>query len=195
MSQKKSLILFSGLLGLIVLALVARSIDLPDASERIARFPTAGPAFSSKPVELSDFEKDTLGEAQGYKAIYQWRGLRYAITMIDGTRNRQAVHDPRYCFRGAGWKIGEESTLDLAGGQARHVHLEREGDQADALFFYSDGKRAFDSPVEYWARTTARRWLRGLGGEEPVLVMVQPLDPRIGLDPAVHGLLPLLGIP
>ncbi|MBB5351567.1 hypothetical protein HNR46_001804 [Haloferula luteola] len=195
MSSKKNLLVFSGLLGLILLALALRHLELPDATDRIAQFPREGPGFTSKPVELSEFEKDTLGAAKGYKSIYLWKGLRYSLTIIDGTHNRQVVHDPRYCFRGAGWEIDEEQSHDLAGGHVRQLHLTRDGISTEALFYYSDGRHLFDSPIEYWSRTTLRRWLRQWGGEEPVLVMVQPVDPRVELGPALEGLLPLLGAP
>lgn len=195
MSQKQIVRLFSGLLVLVLIALFLRQIELTDASERIEAFPSSGPLFSSRPVALTEFERDMLGEAEGYKAIYLWKGLRYVITIIDGTRNRQAVHDPRYCFRGAGWEITQDETIDFAGGRARRVSLVNAGVESEALFFYSDGETVFASPFEYWVRATVRRWLRRYGGEEPVLVMVQPVDHHVALSPAINGLLPLLPPP
>lgn len=195
MGQKQILLLFSALLLLVLVALFVRALDLPDASERIARFPKQGPMFQSISVPLTDFEKDMLGGAKGYKAIYLWQGLRYAYTMIDGTHNRQAVHDPRYCFRGAGWTILTDVSVDFSGGKARRVKLSQDEVQSEALFFYSDGENVFDRPLEYWMRATMRRWLRRFGGEEPVLVMIQPVDPGVSLEPALRGLLPLLPLP
>jgi hypothetical protein len=195
MSQKQILMLFSGLFVLVLLALLVRGLELPDASTRIKNFPRQGTMFQSKQVPLTDFEKDMLGTASGYKAIYLWQGLRYAFTIIDGTRNRQAVHDPRYCFRGAGWANTADRTVDFSGGQARRVELEQSGVKSEALFFYSDGENVFDRPLEYWMRATFRRWFRHLGGDEPVLVMIQPVDPDVSLEPALKGLLPLLPLP
>lgn len=195
MKPKIQLILFSGLLVLVIIALLLRQIDIPNASARLAAYPESGPGFSSQHAELTEFERDMLGEALARKSIYAWRGLRYAVIMIDGTRNRQAVHDPRYCFRGAGWKIVTEDELKFAGGEARKLTLENESTTTEALFYYSDGEEVFDSPFEYWTRATKRRWLRKWGGPEPVLVIIQPVDPEVPLQPAIEGLLPLLPVP
>lgn len=195
MSQKRIILLFSALIVLIIAAFILRSIKLEDATARIERFPKSGSMFSSLSLELTDFEKDMLGEAKGYKLIYQWQGLQYFVTIIDGTANRQAVHDPRYCFRGSGWEITQDTTIDLAGGTARHIEIQQGEVQSEALFFYSDGERVFGSPLEYWMRTTVRRWLRNFAGAEPVLVMIQPVDPEVGLESAIKGLLPLLPLP
>lgn len=195
MSQKQIILLFSALIALIIAAFLLRAIELEDATVRIERFPKSGPMFSSRSLELTDFEKDMLGSAKGCKFIYLWQGLHYFITIIDGTANRQAVHDPRYCFRGSGWEITKDTTIDFAGGKARRIEIQKEAVQSEALFFYSDGERVFGSPLEYWMRATVRRWLRDFAGEEPVLVMIQPADPKVGLESAIRGLLPLLPMP
>ncbi|MDQ8193803.1 exosortase-associated EpsI family protein [Coraliomargarita sp. SDUM461004] len=195
MHPKQVTLLFSSLLILILIATYVRTLDLPDASARIANFPQSGPGFSARRVALTEFEKDMLGEAKGYKWIYTWKGLRYAITILDGTHNRQAVHDPRYCFRGAGWTIEMDETITLAGGSARHLQLSNENGRSEAVFFYSTGERVFDAPLEYWMRATVRRWLRSKGGAEPVLVMLQALDAGIGVQHAIHEFLPMLPMP
>lgn len=195
MRPKQVILLFSSLLILILVAAYVRTLDLPDASGRIADFPQSGPGFSARSIPLTEFETDMLGEADGYKWIYTWKGLRYAITILDGTYNRQAVHDPRYCFRGAGWTIETDETITLAGGHARQLSLRNESGTSEALFFYSDGEHIFDAPFEYWMRATLRRWLRSHGGGEPILVMIQPLDSGVGIQPAINELLPMLPMP
>lgn len=195
MKPKTQLILFSGLIALVIAALLLRQIEIPNASVRLASYPEKGPGFTSQHAELTEFERDMLGPALARKSIYAWRGLRYAVIIIDSTRNRQAVHDPRYCFRGAGWKIVAEQELKIAGGEARKLVLEQDSHITEALFYYSDGDEVFDSPFEYWVRATKRRWLRKWGGPEPVLVMIQPMEPDMPLQPAIEGLLPLLPIP
>ena len=193
--QKLQLLLLSLLLVMVVAALILRRIELPDASERLRDFPTSGPAFSSKQMELTEFEEDMLGEANALKAVYAWHGMNYVITIIDGTHDRQAVHDPRYCFRGAGWDITDEQRLGYAGGFIRKLILNQDGEHMEAVFFYSDGETAFDKPSQYWLRATKRRWLRRFGGPEPLLVMIRPLDSSQSVDPAVERLLPLLPLP
>lgn len=195
MRQKQVIVLFSALLLLILAAGYMRTLKLEDASLRIEAFPQSGPGFSARSIPLTEFEADMLGEADGYKWIYSWKGLRYSITILDGTHNRQAVHDPRYCFRGAGWKIENDEVIPFAGGSARKLGLIDDEGSSEALFFYSTGEDVFDAPLEYWMRATLRRWLRKYGGGEPVLVMIQPQDTGIGILPAVTELLPLLPMP
>lgn len=195
MKSKRHLILFSALLLLVVAALVLRRIELEDATARLTAFPRSGPGFSSKQLALTEAEQDMLGGASAVKSVYAWQGRRYAVTMVDGTRDRQAVHDPRYCFRGSGWRIESEETIDFSGGTARRMTMTRDDSETEALFFYSDGESVFDAPFDYWLRATKRRWLRKWGGPEPVLVMVQPMDPGVELEGAIDGLLPLLPNP
>ncbi|MBT63178.1 exosortase-associated EpsI family protein [Coraliomargarita sp. SDUM461003] len=205
MRQNQVIVLLSALLLLILAAGYMRTLELEDASKRIALFPQTGPGFTARSVALTDFESDMLGEASGYKWIYTWKGLRYAITILDGTHNRQAVHDPRYCFRGAGWQIETDEVISLAGGSARKLSLKKPAAKnmlqdsrevrSEALFFYSNGELVFDAPLEYWLRATLRRWLRTYGGDEPVLIMIQPLDAGVGILPAIHEFLPMLPMP
>lgn len=195
MKQRQTIILLSAILGVLALAAIVRATPLPDASDRIASFPTEGPGYSSREAPLSEAEEKTLGAAKGYKRIYAWKGQSYALTILDATQNRQAAHDPRYCFRGAGWTIREEEQIPFAGGTARRVTMIQDNKKSEALLYYSTGVEAFDQPVKYWLRTAQRRWLRKFGGPEPVLVMVQPISESGSLDPAIRGLLPLLPLP
>ncbi|MFT4900754.1 MAG: hypothetical protein ACI81V_000020 [Lentimonas sp.] len=195
MKQQHLILPFSLLFILIIVALCLRTIELEDATVRIEGLSKDGTGYTSRKIELTDFEQDMLGEAMGYKSIYIWRGLPYVITILDGTRNRQAVHDPRYCFIGAGWSIDEDQKIDFAGGDARRITLSNGEQESEALFFYSTGTSIFSHPIEYWLRATLRRWLRSYGGDEPLLVMVQPLEPGVKLEPALNGLLPVLRLP
>jgi hypothetical protein len=195
MNPNKRLVVFVVLLALVVSALVLQRVEIPDASQRLRDFPKSGLGFSSQSLRLTDFEEDAIGEANAFKAIYHWKGRSYAVTLIDGTRDRHAVHDPRYCFRGAGWNILGESSVPCIHGQATRLRLRRDGSDTEALFFYSDGVRSFDDPIDYWLRATKRRWLRRWGGPEPLLVMVQPVNPGSKLEPFLQDLLPALSLP
>lgn len=195
MNQKQTIALLSALAALLVAALVLRAIPLPDASFRLERFPTEGPGFSSREAPLTEAEKEALGPAVGMKRLYAWRGRSYALTILDGTRNRNAAHDPRYCFRGAGWRINKESRIPVPGGTARRVWMSNRDGDSEALVFYSTGVAAFDDPKTYWLQATKRRWLRGLGGPEPVLVTIQPVNPGDTVDGLAEEFLPLLPLP
>ena len=195
MNQKQTIWLLSALAALLVTALALRAIPLPDAAERLESFPSKGPGFTSRDAPLTEIEKEALGPAVGMKRLYAWRGRSYALTILDGTRNRNAAHDPRYCFRGAGWRITKESRVPIPGGSARRVWMSNRDGNSEALVFYSTGIEAFDDPKAYWLRATKRRWLRGLGGPEPVLVTIQPVNSGETVEGLAEGLLPLLPLP
>jgi len=196
MNHKQTIALFGAMLMLLFFASVLRLMDKADASERLASFPRSGPGFMSRSLLLTDFEKDIIGEANAYKAIYSWKGTLYALTIIDGSRNRQAVHDPRYCFRGAGWTIVSYNETRIKGGRAEYLRLKKaEGITSEALFFYSDGNSAFYSPLMYWYKATLKRWIFFREINEPVLVLIQPFEENGTLEPVIKGLLPLLPLP
>ena len=73
MSQKQIILLFSALIALIIAAFVLRAIELEDATVRIERFPKSGPMFSSRSLELTDFEKDMLGRVDTFLIqFHEW---------------------------------------------------------------------------------------------------------------------------
>lgn len=195
MSPKQTILLFSVMLIFVLSALFIRFADKGEAVSRIDAFPREGTGFSSREIELSDFERDMLGAATAYKAVYSWKGGLYAVTIIDGSKNRQAVHDPRYCFRGAGWAIVSYNKTPIKGGHAEHLWLEKSGVKSEALFFYSDGNSAFASSLRYWMTATWRRWMFFRDINEPILVMIQPVDQNTNLNSVLSGLLPILPLP
>lgn len=177
------------------LGVAVRNIDLVDASVRLASISKEGTDYKSRDIGFSEFEQDILGEAEGIKLLYLWRGQRYALSVIDGSRNRHAIHDPRYCFRGAGWEIVDESEVPFLGGEAIRMTLEDDEVRCEALFFYSTGDLIFSNPTEYWLRATLRRWTIGRSSPEPVLIMVQSLDSGASISEAMNQFLPLLNLP
>ncbi len=145
---------------------------LSDASARLDKFPRNSVHVTSRDLPLS----------AGEEAIFRWVTVvkraavvgddRAVVTVIDGTQNRHAVHDPEFCFRGAGWEVTGEETVPLDNGQARLVHLRQDKDVAEALYWFSDGSRQFDQPLTYWWKTALRRVTFGTSGSEPVLVVL-----------------------
>ncbi|HOW67507.1 MAG TPA: exosortase-associated EpsI family protein [Candidatus Paceibacterota bacterium] len=166
------------LLGALVLAVVIGLVweyyPLEDAEPRLRHLPDAGLGFRSKDIPLSDTEKSIFGKAQALKRFYDFGAYQFFFTVIDGTRNRHAIHDPLYCFRGAGWKVIQQADRPLEVGTGRMVRLEKEGKQEEVLFWFSDGHQRHGSAMRFWWQTTLRRLTLGLSGPEPVLVIVQP---------------------
>ena len=178
----KAAVKMSVLWGSIVLAVGAGAAwqfyPLADASERMEALPLRGLMFASEDVPVSEVEQSIYTGATVMKRFAQVRGQKVVLTIIDGTGNRHAVHDPLFCFRGAGWEVIDAAEFQLERGEARRVSLARQGEPAEALYWFSDGQQAFGSAVEYWGRTTWRRLTLGTSGNEPVLVMLTPVDER-----------------
>ena len=98
------------LLALLLVSTVALSMlwpRLPMAGDPapLDRIPREGIGLKSRDVEISPIEKKWLGGAAGLKRIFSFRDRLWLLAVTDGTNNRQAVHDPTYCFLGEGWKI------------------------------------------------------------------------------------------
>jgi hypothetical protein len=146
---------------------------LPDARDRLDIVPRLGPGFSGRDLELTETELQVLGRVDLLHRQYEFGPQLFYATVIDGTKDRHAVHDPRYCFQGAGWRVLQERTLAVPGGEANWVQATRGDQEVQALFWFSDGSTRYTSMLRYWRQTTLRRMTLGRSGAEPVLVVLQ----------------------
>ena len=162
------------LLAAAVMTLAWELIHLPDASARLLAFPRDGLGFSSVEVPLSGVEASIYRGTKVIKRLYRMRSASIVVVVIDGSKNRHAVHDPVYCFRGGGWRITAEQFLTLPGGTAKLVKLERDGQRTEAIYWFTDGSSRHTSALRYWCQTAWRRLTFGAWGAEPLLVVVQP---------------------
>ncbi|MBL9174368.1 MAG: exosortase-associated EpsI family protein [Verrucomicrobiales bacterium] len=168
-------LLWWALAAAIALALVWQAVPIADATSRTARLPVSGWRLSSRDIPLTATEASIFGHAHVVKRLYQISGQRVVLTAIDGTRERHAVHDPQYCFRGAGWKIRDGRDHPVPGGVARQIHLVRGADHAEALYWISDAQVRHASVARAWIQSTFRRLTFGRSGGEPVLFILQPV--------------------
>jgi len=176
MNPQSKKILAAGLVAAVLLALLWDLLPLRDAQARVAALPASGLGFSSLNVPLNNTEKSIFGTAQVLKRIYRVGHRNFAVVIIDGTRNRHAVHDPTYCFRGAGWEICNERELSVTGGAAKIVTLQKGAETRTAAFWFSDGQIRHGSVARCWWQMACRRMTFGAASSPPVLVLVQPLD-------------------
>lgn len=165
--------LWVGVTLAIVLGMIWDRYPLSDARERLAAIPICGPQFNGRNERLTEGEKAVLGKAVLVHRRYSFRNRRFFLTVIDGTQNRHAVHDPRYCFQGMGWRITENRRLPISGGEANWFRIERAGRQGEVIYWFSDGKSRHASFLKYWCWTTLRRLTMGRCGEAPILAVVQ----------------------
>ncbi|MEI7911817.1 MAG: hypothetical protein WCK77_19470 [Verrucomicrobiota bacterium] len=188
-------ILWGALILTALIILVWPYLPIPSAAGRLAAIPTASADFHSTPMELSAADRAFLGKAQAVEYLIEMRGGgRVILTVTDGTNNRHAVHDPSYCFAGAGWKVQTQNTVKVPSGDATWVALAKDATTAQALWFFDDGKHQFASPLEYWLATSMRRATLGRSGAEPVLVSLRSLPGEpVNWDRVRQILLPALG--
>ncbi|MEI7954111.1 MAG: hypothetical protein WCJ66_02965 [Verrucomicrobiota bacterium] len=191
----KRYMLWGGLIVAAIIMLVWPCLPIPSASGRLAAIPTATADFHSSPMDLNPDDRTFLGKAEAIQRLIEMRGGGHVIlTVTDGSKNRHAVHDPGYCFAGAGWQIQAQTSVKVSSGDATWISLAKGTQTAQALWFFDDGKQQFDSPIEYWLKTSARRATLGRSGPEPVLVTLRsiPNEP-VDWDRVRQILLPALG--
>lgn len=172
-TSQKILWIFLG--AAIILASIWEFYPLPSAQARLNSLPLAGKTFSGKEIELTPFEQKFFKGISIIKRLYHVDNKYFFVTVLDGTNNRHVVHDPYYCFRGSGWNIDSEKNIKLADGMATIVHISKDNEKREALFWFSNGASQYASPLKYWWQTTLRRLTLGFSGPEPVLIMIQPI--------------------
>lgn len=148
------------------------SAPLPDGAPRLAALPMKGLFYVSRMTPLTSAEEAAFRGLNVVRRDVVLRGRPLALTIIDGTRNRHAVHDPLFCVRGAGLDITGERLVPLEHGVAREVRVRGRDEQATVLFWFTDGHTCHASPARYWVQTTVRRLTRGASGPEPLLVLI-----------------------
>ncbi len=160
----------------VALTLIWPNIPLKSASARLHAVPSHGPDFRTRQVDISPADRRLLGEAEATQYLVTTKsGSRLLLTLIDGTNNRHAVHDPTYCFVGNGWEIKRRETVTTPLGQAAWISLQNHQRQSDVMWFFDNGKKQFESPVEYWFQSALRRLSLGKSGDEAILVSLRSL--------------------
>jgi hypothetical protein len=165
----------------LVLSLVWQFVPLRDASDRLDAIPMSGLGVHGKDLPLAEVETSIYSPARVLKRLYQVGRQQVIVVAIDGSRNRHAIHDPTFCFRGAGWTIGAAREVPVPGGYARVLSLTKDGKHIEAMYWLSDGRTRHASALEYWWQTTWRRLTLGQSGAEPILFVLQPVN-RDSLD-------------
>ena len=176
MSPLAKRLLWIGLGLSVLLSAVWEWFPLPDAQERVKGMAKAGVGYSSQDLALTPTESAGFEGASVQKRLYQIGEQRFVVAVVDGARNRHAVHDPLFCIRGSGWRIVRQSSFPIQGGEALWLRVVKSGQETELLVWFSDGKHRHASPGRYWWQTTLRRVTLGNSGPEPVLVLIQPAE-------------------
>ena len=171
----KRLGLWTTLGVVIALSLLWELAPRADASARMRRLPATGFHLASRDMELDPVEAEIYHAAKVCKRVYQAGHQRFILLAIDGTHDRHAVHDPQYCFRGNGWRIGADRQLPVPGGAARILELAKDGRTVEVMYWITDGRTRHGSALRAWWQSTLRRMTFGLSGDEPVIFILQPI--------------------
>ena len=175
-SSSRRILLYGVALTALIMA-AASFIPLTDASARLNAFPLKGARYASREVPLDAAEIPVIGQARCIKRLCQTPTQRVLISIIDGTRNRHAMHDPEYCLRGSGWLTTARHSLTIPGGAACRLELKKDSLASEAVFWFSNGHSRHGSPAKVWIQSAARRLSFGQGGPAPVLILISPAIP------------------
>jgi Protein of unknown function (DUF3485) len=149
-------------------------------------------AVSSRDIPLTDVEKTVFLHTQTVKRLYKVANQYFIIQAVDASGDRHAIHDPLYCFRGAGWEVVSGKSIAVPGGEAKLLSLRHKGDTAEAMYWISDGDVRHASALRYRWQTALRRLTFGKSGPEPVFVLLQPANGTTPDWPALFSRFPAL---
>lgn len=174
MTRRSQTALWLALAFAIALGSLFQFYPLPGAQDRVRTLPLRGLNYSGQELEIPAPMRALFGAAQVTRRGYQVGDQRVFVWILDGARNRHAVHDPLYCLRGDGWQIKSQNPFPLDGGAANLILAEKNGRQCESLVWFTDGRVRHASALRYWWQTTWRRLTLGRSGPEPVLITIQP---------------------
>lgn len=167
----------------VALGLTWEFYPLPDATARLHNLGYKAPGVQCEDIALAPAETVNFRGTTVLKRVALVGKDCVLLTVVDGTHNRHAIHDPIFCFRGAGWEVEAQHDIPVTDGEARVVRLRRGATAAEAIYWFSDCDSKFASPMTFWWKTALRRLSLGKSGQEPVLVFLTstgaaPLDWR-----------------
>lgn len=163
--------LLIAVLGSVILGLLPRTRP----ASRLAQLPTRGLGFAGRDLPLSEAEATVFQRAAVVKRLYQVGDSRFVLLAVDGEGDRHAIHDPLYCFRGAGWTVTSETATTIPGGQSKIVRLTKGPQTAEALYWITDGEHRHASALKAWWQSATARLSAHPARHTPVLVLLQPV--------------------
>ena len=161
------------------LGLLWQYYPLPDASFRLTCLAPRTVMVESRDMPLTPTEQANFSGTTVVKRLVSAGQQRVILIVVDGTHNRHAIHDPLFCFRGAGWEVTAQESFPLEAGEGRLLKLRQNQAEAEALYWFSDGRQQFSNPLRYWGKTALRRLTLGRSGPEPVLVILTTTGERV----------------
>jgi hypothetical protein len=169
---------WAGIALTLVVGVLWQFFPLKDAGERLDSLPIAGVGFNSQNFEVTDQEREIFHDNRLLKRLVWLGGQQFYLSIIDGSKYRNAVHDPTLCFLGDGFTVERRKPIRVPGGYGEIIHLEKGEETQEIFVCFSDGEQRYSSVMRYWLQTTMRRLSLGASGEEPVRIIIQSIDKR-----------------
>jgi len=139
------------------------------SSQRIGRIESECKRYGLMPDSFSVAETQQLGAATAIRYRIILGQDEFLLTVVDGSRHRQAVHDPEYC-----WTVLAREIVPNEHGTAQAVTTLKGGKPTSTLYWYCSDNKRYCSPLKYMLATSLRRISAGWLSEEPLLVVVTP---------------------
>jgi hypothetical protein len=174
-NPKKTPLAWTFLLAAILVGAVLDRVPLPDASDRLERLPTFASGLVTREGEITPAERSVFGAARIFRREVGIDHEAFILTVIDGTKNRHALHDPYYCIQGAGYQIVRSEKIPLTGGSASQLTVRKGTTERRLIFYFSNGTKRHDSPPRAWGESALRRLSLGRSSAAQVLVLIEPL--------------------
>lgn len=175
MSAFNRRMLWFGVFIAIVLGALMELFPSLEGVSRVDLLSKSGLGYASHEIPLTDAEVSLYEHTTVSKRWYQFGPHSFALVVVDASRNRHAVHDPLYCFRGSGWLIRSKEVFELEGGKACLLRMTKNSESHETIYWFSTGTSRHASVFRYWLQTTLRRLTLGRSGQEPVMIILQSL--------------------
>lgn len=168
-------ILWAALAVAVVLSIIAEVRPRTKGGSRLDALPLHGLGFIGRDLPLSAAETTVFHQARVVKRLYQAGGNRFILLAVDGGGDRHAIHDPIYCFRGAGWSVTAKAGVPLLSGQGQMLRLVKGSQTAEAVYWFTDGRHRHSSVIRLWWQSVLRRLGADSSSGEPLLIIMQPV--------------------
>ena len=167
--------LWAVLIAAVALGLALELRPQRPQGSRLGTLPLQGFGLNGRDLPLSESEASFYRQVRVVKRLYQAGDARFTLLAVDGANDRHVLHDPLYCFRGAGWEVTGNSDVPMPGGQGRRVRLAKGTRSVEAMYWFSDGRQRHTSALRLWWQSVVRRvGLQGDAGT-PALLLLQPV--------------------
>lgn len=158
-----------------------------EGPSRLDSLPLQGFGFIGRDLPLNASEIAVFQNTRVVKRLYQVGQDRLVLLAVDGRGDRHAIHDPSYCFRGAGWQVIAARDQPLPGGHAQLLQLAKDAQRAVALYWITDGHHRHASAFGAWLQSIQTRLTGDGNTASPVLVLLQPVTgTTVDWDEVLH---------